>query len=301
MNKIDLHVHTNASDGECLPEDVIRKSIVKGVSTIAITDHDTVLGLKQVNSSGYINEVSAQGIIDIINGIELSAIPVNNPKIKGEQFHILGLGIDPYNKRLNEKLEELNRKAFYVVMELIIQLKNDFGLEFRRDDIAKLVNQNRNLGRPDIAKLCVEYGLANSIDDAFQKYLHYSYAKMHSVGAGKGIPYQECLELITNSGGIPILAHPKSLKLDEKKFLMLLRNMIDNGLRGIEVYHSSHTPSEMDFYIKIAKEYDLLISGGSDYHGPLLKPNIELGAINQYGQYLKREDLSVLSELRRRR
>lgn len=301
MSKIDLHVHTNASDGEYSIEEVIRRAIDKNVTNIAITDHDTVFGLKQIDSNSYISEKINEGKIDLIKGIELSAIPINMPKKKGEQFHILGLGIDPYNKRLCERLDGLNKKALYAVMGLIVQLKNDFGLEFRREDIANLVNQNRNLGRPDIAKLCVEYGLAKDINDAFLKYLHYSYSKIQDIGVGKGIPYQECLDLITNSDGIPVLAHPKSLKLEEKEFLKLLRDMINNGLRGIEVYHSTHTEQEMDYYKKIAEEYGLLISGGSDYHGPLVKPNIELGAKGSNNQYLKRKDLSVLSELRRRR
>lgn len=298
---IDLHVHTNASDGEYSVTEVIKRAIKNNVDTIAITDHDTVMGLKQMDDSSYIRKVVELERIEIIDGIELSAIPVNKPKKKGEQFHILGLGIDPYNKRLNERLDELNRKALYAVLGLIVQLKNDFGVEFKREDIARLTNQSRNLGRPDIAKLCVEYGLAKDVDDAFQKYLHYSYTKIQNAGGGKGIPYQECLDLITNSGGIPILAHPKSLKLEEKEFLKLLRDMIDNGLRGIEVFHSSHTEQEMDYYNKIAEEYNLLISGGSDYHGPLVKPDIELGAKNQKNHYLKQKDLSVLSEVRRRR
>ena len=297
MSKIDLHVHTNASDGEYSIEEVIRRAIDKNVTNIAITDHDTVLGLRQIDSNSYINEKVSEGKIDLIKGIELSAIPVNIPKKKGEQFHILGLGIDPYNKRLCERLDGLNKKALYAVMGLIVQLKNDFGLEFRREDIANLVNQNRNLGRPDIAKLCVEYGFAKDINDAFLKYLHYSYSKIQDIGAGKGIPYQECLDLITNSGGVPVLAHPKSLKLGEKEFLKLLRDMIDNGLRGIEVYHSTHTKEESLRFLEIANKLNLLVSGGSDFHGISVKPDVELGTgINNN---IKIKQLSVLDEIKK--
>ena len=105
MNKIDLHVHTNASDGEYSATEVIKKAIKNNIDTIAITDHDTIKGLIQMDDSSYIKKVIELGKIEIINGIELSAVPVNKPKKKGEQFHILGLGINPYNKKLNERLE----------------------------------------------------------------------------------------------------------------------------------------------------------------------------------------------------
>ena len=103
------------------------------------------------------------------------------------------------------------------------------------------------------------------------------------------------LDLITNSGGIPVLAHPKSLELSEKEFLILLRNMIDCGLRGIEVYHSSHSKEEMDYYLEIANKYNLLVSGGSDFHGKSVKPDIELGIGNNN---LKIKRLSLLEHIK---
>ena len=141
--------------------------------------------------------------------------------------------------------------------------------------------------------MCVKYGYATSIQDAFNKYLIEAYNKTRSTS--KGLSYQECIELILQSKGIPILAHPKSLELPEKEFLILLKEMINSGLKGIEVYHSSHTEEEIKYYLEIANKYDLLISGGSDYHGKTIKPDIELGTGKNNGTRIKK--LSLLDKL----
>ena len=161
------------------------------------------------------------------------------------------------------------------------------------EDIKNLVNANHNLGRPDLAKLCIKYGYADSVKDAFDKYLIDAFNKTRH--SSKGLPYQECIELILNSGGIPVLAHPKSLELSEKEFLILLKNMIKEGLQGIEVYHSSHSKSEMDYYLEIANKYNLLISGGTDYHGESVKPDVELGTGINNNILIKK--LSILDKL----
>ena len=173
------------------------------------------------------------------------------------------------------------------------QLKRDYEIIFKYKDIIEMINANHNLGRPDLAKLCVKYGYAKDIDDAFKKYLIPAKEKVR--GVNKGLYYPECLKLINESGGIPVLAHPKSLDLTEKEFLVLLKDMIDSGLKGIEVYHSSHTKEEMEFYLKIANEYNLLISGGSDFHGKTVKPNVEIGT--GVNNNLKIKELSLIDNI----
>ena len=140
----------------------------------------------------------------------------------------------------------------------------------------------------------MKYGYANTVQDAFDKYLIDAYNKTRQTG--KGLEYQECLELISKSGGISVLAHPKSLELPKKEFLVLWREMIHYGLRGIEVYHSSHTKEEMKYYLEVANQYDLLTSGGSDFHGKTVKPDVELGSGIQNNIRIKR--LSILDEIR---
>ena len=281
---IDLHTHTNYSDGELSPLDLVKLAIEKRIGILAITDHDTLEGIKKVDRA---DSLIADSGIKIINGIELSA------KVSRGRMHILGYGIDINDINLNNKMEKLKDNSINSVLSIMEQIKRDYGIVFRYNDIRDLVNANHNLGRPDLAKLCIKYGYASSVQDAFDKYLIDAYNKTKRTG--KGIPYEECFDLILRSGGIPVLAHPKSLELSEKEFLLLLREMIDLGLMGIEVYHSSHTIDEINYYLEIANKYNLLISGGSDYHGPVVKPDIELGSGKNNNIKIKK--LSVLEHM----
>lgn len=281
---IDMHTHTNYSDGDLSPQELIRLAIDKRIGTLAITDHDTIEGIKKVNRN---EDIIVDSGIEIINGIELSA------KTDKGRMHILGYGIDLNNKALNKKMIDLKDNSINSVLSIMEQIKRDYGIRFSYDDIKELVNANHNLGRQDLAKLCVKYGYATTSQDAFDKYLIDAHNKTRQTS--KGLQYQECLELITNSGGIPVLAHPKSLELSEKEFLILLKEMISCGLKGIEVYHSSHSKEEMDYYLMIANKYDLLISGGSDFHGKSVKPDIELGTGKDNNIKIKK--LSLLDKL----
>lgn len=281
---IDMHTHTNYSDGDLSPQELIRLAIDKGIGTIAITDHDTIEGIKNVNRS---EKIILDSGIEIINGIELSA------KVNRGRMHILGYGIDLNNKTLNKKMVDLKDNSINSVLSIMEQIKRDYGIRFSYEDIKELVNSNHNLGRPDLAKLCVKYGYATTLSDAFDKYLIDAHNKTRQ--SNKGLQYQECLELIANSGGIPVLAHPKSLELSEKEFLILLKEMVSCGLKGIEVYHSSHSKEEMNYYLEIANKYDLLISGGSDFHGKTVKPDIELGTGKNNNIRIKK--LSLLDRL----
>lgn len=263
---IDLHTHTNYSDGDLSPLDLIGLAINSGIGTLGITDHDTLDGVKRIDRT---DDLIKNSGIQIINGIELSA------KVSKGRMHILGYDIDINDTNLNKKMSELKDNSINSVLSIMEQIKRDYGIIFRYNDIRDLVNANHNLGRPDLAKLCIKYGYATSVQDAFDKYLIAAHNKVR--GTNKGIPYEECIELIAKSNGVPVLAHPKSLELSEKEFLVVLKDMINLGLKGIEVYHSSHTEEEMQYYLEIANKYDLLISGGSDYHGTTVKPDIELG------------------------
>ena len=281
---IDMHTHTNYSDGDLSPQELIKLAIDKGISTLAITDHNTIEGIKKVNKN---NDTIVASGIKIINGIELSA------KTDIGRMHILGYGIDLNNEALNKKLLEIKDNSINSFLSIMEQIKRDYGIRFSYEDIKTLVNANHNLGRPDLAKLCVKYGYASTVQEAFDKYLIEAHNKTRQTS--KKLPYQECLELITKSGGIPILAHPKTLELSEKELLILLKEMISYGLKGIEVYHSSHSQEEMSYYLEIASKYDLLISGGSDFHGKTVKPDIELGTGKDNNIRIKK--LSLLDKL----
>lgn len=281
---IDMHTHTNYSDGDKSPQELIELAVKKNIGILAITDHDTISGIKKVDRN---DDLIVNSGIKIIDGIELSA------KVAKGRMHILGYGIDLNNDQLNNKMTELKDNSINSVLSIMEQIKRDYGIKFSYEDIKNLVNANHNLGRPDLAKLCIKYGYADSVKDAFDKYLVDAYNKTRH--SSKGLPYQECIELILNSGGIPVLAHPKSLELSEKEFLILLKNMIKEGLQGIEVYHSSHSKSEMEYYLDVANKYDLLISGGTDYHGESVKPDVELGTGINNNILIKK--LSILDKL----
>lgn len=276
---IDLHTHSCYSDGDLNPNDLIKLAISNGIKTIAITDHDTLLGNQNINKD--ITEIK------IIPGIELSA------KVNVGRMHILGYGIDIYDSNLNNKLQELQENSVNSVFSLITKINKDYNIEFTSTELDELKNATRNIGRPDIAKLCVKHGYASNVREAFDKYLIESYDEIK--GINKGISYLECIELILKSGGIPVLAHPNTLEINDEELLNLLMEMKSKGLMGIEVYHSKHTKEQTDLYLKYAKKLDLLISGGTDYHGPLVDDAVKIGTgINNN---VKIKELSILKKL----
>lgn len=284
---IDLHAHTNHSDGDLSPQQLILRAIEKNVGDLAITDHDTIEGLKTIDRND--QSIIESGLY-LINGIELSS------KVSKGKMHILGEDIDIYNKELNDKMSKLKDNRINYILSIMEQLKRDYGIRFKYNDIKELINAKNVIGRPHIAKLCIEYGYATSVQDAFDKYLIDAHDKVRDIK--KDLTYEECINLILNSGGIPVLAHPKSLQLNEKELLILIKNMVSCGLQGIEVYHSSHSKEEMDMYLKIANKFDLLISGGSDYHGSTVKPDIELGTGKNGNLMIKQ--LSILDKIKTR-
>lgn len=288
MDKIiDMHTHTTYSDGELSPTRLIKKAIKNNIGILSITDHDTLEGIKKIDIK---SPTITESGIKIINGIELSA------KVPTGRMHILGYDFDLDNEALNNKMIELKDNSINAVLSIMEQIKKDYGIRFSYEDIKTLVNSKHNLGRPDIAKLCVKYGYASTIQEAFDKYLIEAHKRIQT--RSKGLPYEECISLIKESKGIPILAHPKTLELSNKEFLILLKDMIEHGLKGIEVYHSSHTLEEMEYYLEIANRFNLLISGGSDYHGPIVKPDIELG--NGKNNNIKIKSLSLVDYINNR-
>jgi len=258
MSRIDLHIHSSASDGSLRPAEVVRFAKKNGLQVIALTDHDTTSGLQEALEEG-----RKQGI-EVIPGIELSI------EMKGGTFHLLGYGIketeelqsslrrfiegrEVRNKKILHKLEKLGMKIDY--QELI-------------DAVPGVVP-----GRPHIARLMLEKGYVNSYQEAFENYLKKGAVAYQDRFRMKD---KEGIGLIIDSGGIPVLAHPFSLKMEKEKFEDYLNTLIQYGLKGIEAYYTKHTKEQQKYYLKIAKEYRLLVTGGSDFHGDS-KPRIMIG------------------------
>ena len=261
---IDLHTHSCYSDGEYTPNELILKAKKEGITTIAITDHDTILGNKNIT----LTKEEKTGI-KIVSGIELSA------KTSSGQMHILGYNIDINNQALNDKIMELKNNSLYSILGILVQIKKDYNITFSTEEILTILNSKGNIGRPDIAKLCIKYNYVSSVKEAFDKYLTPANNKISDLK--KGISYEECLNLIKNAGGIAVLAHPKTLECSDEELSLIIKNLKAHGLEGIEAYHSTHTREDIEKYIRLANKYNLLISGGSDYHGPLVKPDVKLG------------------------
>lgn len=263
---IDLHSHTTFSDGELTPQELIHLAIKNNIRMLAITDHDTLKGIHNINRE---DEKVIQSGIEIIDGIELTAY------VEKGLMHILGLNIDKDNKELNDEMDRLRNNSISRMKSYIVQLKEDYNIEFKEEDVNELLNLPRNIGRPDLAKLLIKYNYVSTVKEAFDKYLVEVYNKTRTTT--NRLMYKECIELINKANGIPVLAHPKSLELNEEELEVLLQDMIKCGLKGIEVYHSSHSEKERELFINLANKYNLLVSGGSDYHGPITKPNISIG------------------------
>lgn len=256
---IDLHTHTRYSDGSATPEELIRLAASEGARAIAITDHDTINGLAEGR------DAAARVGIEFINGIEISA------EYSPGTLHILGYYIDARSPVLAEKLTQLKRARDDRNPEIARRLQS-LGFDMSYDEVARLAG-NEIVGRPHFARLMVERGYALSMKDAFDRFL----AKGAAAYVEKSrLSPKDAIGLIHQSGGVAVLAHPYQLKLETKDEIEhLVGELTDIGLDGIEAIYSRHSDSERLEYSAMARRYNLLVTGGSDYHGSY-KPDIHL-------------------------
>jgi 3',5'-nucleoside bisphosphate phosphatase len=278
---IDLHIHSYYSDGAESPNDIIKLAKDNKIAIVSITDHDTLLGNYNINFD--------DKDITIITGIELSS------KVKTGRMHILGYDIDIHNNALTNKMNELKINSLNSVLAIISQINKDYGIVFPNEEINNLINAIGNIGRPNVAKLCVKYGYASYSQEAFNKYLIPAYEKTKKIT--KGITPEECIHLIKQAKGIPVLAHPNSLEKNKKELLLLVNELISYGLEGIEVFHSNHSKEESELFMMIATNYGLLYSGGTDYHGSFVKPDIHIGTGRNNNVNIK--ELSLIKRIRK--
>lgn len=270
--KVDFHTHTSASDGTDNTKVLIEKAIQAKIKCIAITDHDTVRGI----SSDFINE----NRIKIIPGVELSA--AYKPGI----MHIIGLNIDINNKKLQLNfnfLKENRDRRFWAILEKIQNL----GININKEDVQKVAEGSSSYSRNHFATVLINKGYAKSRKEAFEKYLvSGSPAYVSKVKLSPN----DCIQLILNAGGIPVLAHPNQLKLEEDELFSKVKELKSMGLQGIETYIPFVDESKLENYRSIALKLELLNSGGSDYHGSV-KENIKLGIEFDASKILERMNL----------
>ena len=246
MKYADLHIHSCYSDGVYSPEEIIEIAKANGVKCISITDHDCI-------GSQYITNY-VHSDIEIIPGIELSA------EYKDIELHILGYFIDVNNNMLKESVELLNEQRIKRVEKIISNLKN-YDIILDADKI--IANNQSTIGRSHIAYAMVEEGYFTNYKQAFQSFL-----VKGKPGFEKGfkLNYKEAINIINTAGGIAVLAHPGQI-YKQREVGNILKDLKCFGLKGLEVYHPSHSQNSSNEFFNFAKKYKLCVTGGSDFHG----------------------------------
>lgn len=248
--RADLHTHTLASDGTCTPDENVRLAKEAGMHTVAITDHDTVAGIREAVTAGEKYD------IQVIAGVEISSVGI------GQDIHILGYFVPYENEEFEAELKKL-RGSRHERQVLMINKLNELGINITLEKVyqrkAGKEGTDKNIGRPHIAEELMEMGLVSSMEEAFEKYL------------GKGglayictprISPQEAIKLIRRFGGVSVLAHPGLYDNND-----YVEELIVYGLDGIEVYHPDNSEENRQHYLKLADDYGLVVTGGSDFHG----------------------------------
>ena len=256
---VDLHTHTIYSDGDKHPNELIEIAKNIKLTHLAITDHDNISALKTINE----NDIED---LELITGVELTA------KTSKGRMHILGYNIDIYNEKLNQKLN--NRNDIYNFMLYVNGLKELYNISFKESEITEIITKPGNIGRPDLAKLLLKYNYVSSIKEAFSKYLNKVMDNCRT--KKRGYTKEECIEMILEAGGIPVLAHPITLELNDDELIKEIKYLQSLGLKGIETKHIHHNQEYTNKLESIAIELNLLTTGGTDYHGTI-KPDVQLG------------------------
>lgn len=285
MRAIDLHTHTAKSDGSYTPAELVDYAVEKNLAAVAITDHDSIAGLDEALS--HAASLRRQGLpsVEVVPGIEFST------KYEKQDVHIVGLYIaydgDVFQEALNgfiDSREGRNRKMCRNLQEA--------GIGISYEKLQELY-PGAVITRAHYASFLCEYGYVKNRQDAFAKYLgdHTKYF----VPREKVTPSQ-AVELILRAGGVPILAHPPLYHMGNERLDVLVSSLTENGLMGIESFYSTYTNQDVRDMLRLAEKYELLLSGGSDFHGAN-KPGLDLGC--GYGKLFIPED--VLTKIKEAR
>ncbi len=248
---IDLHTHSTASDGKFSPAELIRLAGEARIEVIALTDHDTLSGLGEASS-----EASRIGV-EFIPGIEISAV------FSPGTMHMLGYFIDPADAALTETLSWLRGGRDDRNLLILARLA-ELGCPLDLEEVAVLAG-GESVGRPHIARAMVTHGYVSTFKEAFDRYLGKGAAAY--VDREKMTP-EKAIEEIRRAGGLPVLAHPQTLGLGEEDLAKVLGRLASLGLDGVEAYYYSHSDAETANYTSLAERFGLLVTGGSDFHGP---------------------------------
>lgn len=269
----DLHLHSSFSDGEWSPQEIIKQAKELGLSAVAIADHDTVDAIVNLKE-----EISTAGI-ELIPAVEI------NTDLDDKEIHILGYLIDIDSPILISVLKN-QREARVRRNKEIINKLNRLGFKLSFEEVLALAGGD-SIGRPHIAQVLVKKGYVESKEEAFNKLLKRGcpgYVPRCSIS------WREAIAVINEAGGIAVLAHPGKSFVDH-----LVPMMVKEGLQGIEIWHPSHSPEDIQHYLRLAETFSLLATGGSDAHSPKDIPLIEENKILYERVSLLKERKSLLS------
>ena len=259
---VDLHCHSNYSDGSLSVRELITKARESGINYLSITDHDTVDGMDEKIS------VANEFNINFINGIEISC------DFREGELHILGLFFDHKNSGLIEFLSKLKQYRMERNIKMAEQFKN-LGIDINMEEFLSNGKKIEAIGKPNFAKYLVDKGIVKNFKEAFKKYLRDG--GLADVKKQR-VTEKEAIAEIHKAGGIAVLAHPDQTGIKNySEFEVFIKDMKEKGLDGIEVYYTNYSKKEIKFYKKIANKYCLLVSGGSDFHGENKASGIRLG------------------------
>ena len=277
MDRIDLHIHTTASDGTFTPEEVVREASRIGLAAVAITDHDTAAGYASAAAEG------ENCGLEVVPGIEIST------KFRSA-VHILGYYIDAQSPALGEVLDWMHRDREERNVKLCAMLREsgvDIDIERMHARFGDLV------GRPHFAEIMIENGMARDMNDAFERLLNKN--KPYFIPR-QFLPIERSIEIIREAGGTAVLAHPFQYRLDDAALRELIEHCMESGLEGMECRYSGYDAAQTAYLEALAAEYGLVRTGGSDFHGAI-KGEIRLGE----GKGGLNVPYAFLEELRSRR
>ena len=258
---IDLHTHTTFSDGTDTPTQLINKALAAGITTIALTDHDSISGWQEATTA-------LRPGICLVPGAEVSC-----QTLDGISVHILGLLFNSSNTELIDTLEKTRENRFGR-MEKIIAKINEAGIEISMSEVLEQLSDGATLGRPHLADALIKKGVVASREEAFTQMLH-NHSKYY-VSHYSPTP-EAVIKLIKDAGGVSVIAHPMASHRGRTISLDTFGSLIQAGLDGIEVDHRDHSAEEKTQLISLAKESKLVMTGASDYHGN--------GKLNSLGEY----------------
>lgn len=257
---IDLHLHTNKSDGEHSPSKVVEIAKLSGVSTIAITDHDTCSGVSEAIYKG--SELDVQ----VIPGIEVTAY-------ENEEVHVLGYNVDYTSKKLDDYFELVQNKLKNEE-NIIFETLNKYGLTICREEIVEKYSKGEMITPTHFIDWIIDNGSGKSRKEIYIEYFQKGELRHRK---SDRMSIKEAIDFIKSLGGIAVLAHPSRISWNAKELLKNVRELKEYGLVGIEAIYSLSTNKQIKEHMKLAKDNNLLVTLGSDYHGHKVKDYIDIG------------------------